>query len=175
MTGFVALIAFLVALVGSALTATSAAGPGPCTGAQLAGTFSVVRGSAGAGNISYRLALKNVSSGTCTVTGLPQGRLLSKAGGPLPTHVKPAFPGALTAILVRLAPGRQTFATARFSPDVPGVGEPVAGRRCEPTAYRLRVTAQGGGATTVKVLPPTPVCEHGRLLFSAYGTKPQQP
>ena len=173
MTGFVALITLLVALVGSTLRLTSTAAPGACTGAQLAGAFSVVRGSAGAGNISYRLALKNVSGETCTVTGLPQGRLLSKAGKPLPTHVKSAFPGALTAIRVGLAPGRRTFATARCSPDVPGVGEPVAGRRCEPTAYRLRVSAQGGGTTTANVLPPTPVCEHGRLLFSAYGAKPQ--
>ena len=78
------------------------------------------------------------------------------------------FPGALTAILVTLRPGQSTRATARFSPDVPGVGEQTVGR-CEPVAYSFRVTGQGGGTTTVKILPPTSVCEHGRLLFSAYG------
>lgn len=170
MTGFVALVAFVVALLSATLA--PAAGVGPCAGAQLQGSFSAVRGSAGAGNISYRLVLRNTSSATCTLTGLPRGRLLSKGGRPLPTHVRAAFPGALTAILVRLAPGQRAFATARFSPDVPGVGEPVAGRRCEPTAYWLRVTAPGGGTTKEKVAPATPVCEHGRLLFSSYGTKP---
>lgn len=168
MTGFVALVALVVALLGAALA--PAARVGPCTGTQLQGSFSVVRGSAGAGNISYRLVLRNTSAATCALTGLPQGRLLSKSGKPLPTHVQAAFPGALAAILVRLAPGRRAFATARFSPDVPGVGEPVAGRRCEPTAYWFRVTAPGGGTTKAKITPATPVCEHGRLLFSSYGT-----
>jgi uncharacterized protein DUF4232 len=168
-TGFLSLVMFVIAIVVSAFTAAPAATP--CAGAQLAGTFSVVPGSAGAGNVSYRLVLKNVSSRSCTLTGLPQGRLLSQTGNPLPTHVRAAFPGALAATLVRLAPGAKAVATARFSPDVPGVGEPVAGRRCEPTAYRFSVAAPGGKTTSVKVAPPTPVCEHGRLLFTAYGPR----
>jgi hypothetical protein len=142
-----------------------------CTGAQLKGTFSVVRGSAGAGNVTYRLLLKNVSSHRCVVTGLPQGRLLGKTGKALPTTVMASAPGMLTAVLVRLAPGGSTFATARFSPDVPGPGEPTAGRRCEPTAWYFRVAAQGGGTTRATLAPPTPVCEHGRLFFSAYSVK----
>ena len=115
--------------------------------------------------------LKNTSSRACAVTGLPLGRLLDRYGKPLPTHVRPAFPGALSAVLVRLRPGQETRATARFSPDVPGPGEPVVSgsRRCEPVAYSFRVTGQGGGATTVRLIPPTPVCEHGALRFSAYG------
>jgi hypothetical protein len=167
-TRLITLLLLVIASIASAFGSTPKVAS--CTGSHLTGTFSVVRGSAGAGNISYRLALKNASSSTCTVTGLPQGRLLSKAGKPLPTHVQAAMPGALTAILVRLAPGRTACAEARFSPDVPGVGEPVAGRRCEPTAYWFRDAAPGGGTTKVKVAPPTPVCEHGRLLFKAYGT-----
>jgi hypothetical protein len=71
-------------------------------------------------------------------------------------------------VLVTLNPGQSTRATARFSPDVPGPGEQTLGR-CEPIAYSFRVTGQGGGTTSAKVLPPTSVCEHGRLLFSAYG------
>ena len=77
----------------------------------------------------------------------------------------------LTAILVRLAPGKTTYATARFSPDVPGTGEPTAGTKCEPTAWWFRVSGQGGGTSKVKLGPPTPVCEHGQLLFSAYSVK----
>jgi hypothetical protein len=157
----------LVVLAGSA-TSVAAHGEGACTGAQLHGTFNVVRGSAGAGNITYKLVLGNVSTHLCTLTGLPQGRLLGKTGKALPTDVRAASPGMLTAILVRLAPGRKTFATARFSPDVPGRGEPTAGLKCEPTASWFRVAGQGGGTTKVKLTPPTPVCEHGQLLFSAY-------
>jgi hypothetical protein len=139
-----------------------------CQGAQLAGTFKAVPGSAGAGNISYALTLKNVSHTACTVTGLPQGRLLGKTGKLLPTNVRAAAPNTLTAVLVHLAPGASTRATARFTPDVPGPGEPVAGTHCEAVAYWFRVTAPGGGVTKVKISPPTPVCVHGRLLFSAY-------
>jgi hypothetical protein len=156
----------------AALAAVSAAHATPaaprCRGAQLAGRFAVVSGSAGAGNITYALKLKNISATACTVSGLPLGRLLGRRKGTLPTHVRAAFPGALTAILATLTPGQSTRATARFSPDVPGPGEQVAGR-CEPVAYWFRVAGQGGGQATVKVVPPTSVCEHGLLLFSAYG------
>jgi hypothetical protein len=163
-------LSLLVLAAASSTTAGASTRVGSCTGSQLAGTFRLVPGSAGAGNVTYALALKNVSTRQCTVSGLPQGRLLNRAGKPLPTHVRAAFPGALTAVLVRLAPGKATRATARFSPDVPGTGEPVAGRNCEPVSYWLRVAAPGGGTTKVKLAPATPVCEHGQLLFSAYGT-----
>jgi len=164
------LLTLTLVVVAAATAATSAVAQSAtaCTGAQLKGTFNAVRGSAGAGNITYKLVLKNVSTHMCTLTGLPQGRLLGKTGKALPTHVRAASPGMLTAILVRLAPGKTTFATARFSPDVPGPGEPTAGTKCEPTAWWFRVTGQGGGTTKVKLGPPTPVCEHGQLLFSAY-------
>lgn len=160
-----------VVVAGAAATVAVAHGDASCTGAQLQGTFNVVRGSAGAGNITYKLVLKNVSTHTCTLTGLPQGRLVGKTGRALPTHVRAASPGMLTAILVRLAPGKTTFATARFSPDVPGPGEPTAGTKCEPTAWWFRVTGQGGGTTKVRLAPPTSVCEHGQLQFSAYSVK----
>jgi uncharacterized protein DUF4232 len=162
--GLIALTAAAASSAGAATRLTS------CTGSQLSGTFKVVPGSAGAGNIVYALVLKNVSTHQCTVTGLPQGRLLGKTGKALPTHVRAAFPGALTAVLVRLAPGKRTKATARFSPDVPGPGEGSPGKTCEPVSYWFRVTGQGGGTRKVKLSPPTPVCEHGSLSFSAYGT-----
>jgi hypothetical protein len=159
----VALFAVAAATAGATTKMTD------CKGSQLAGTFRVVRGSAAAGSITYALRLQNVSAGECDVTGLPLGRLLGRKHNPLPTHVRASFPQGLTAILVRLQPGQWTKATARFSPDVPGVGEPAAGKQCEPTSYSFRVNAQGGGTTTVKMSPATPVCEHGRLFFSAYG------
>jgi hypothetical protein len=166
------LLTLLVFAAVAASTASATSTVAFCGGSQLSGSFSVIRGSAGAGNINYRLALKNVSQTQCNLTGLPQGRLLGKGGKPLPTHVTAAFPGALTAILVRLTPGQKAYATARFSPDVPGVGEPTAGRKCEPTSWFFRVAGPGGGTTKVKVAPPTSVCEHGQLQFSAYGTSP---
>ncbi len=165
-TALIFLLAVLAVPAGTA--AAGAAGIVMCKGSQLTGSFAAVPGSAGAGNISYALRLKNSSTASCSVTGLPQGRLLRRHGGALPTEIRAAFPGALSAVLVTLRPGQSTRATARFSPDVPGTGEQTQGA-CEPTAYRLRVTARGGGTTTVNVLPPTSVCEHGRLLFSAYG------
>lgn len=140
----------------------------PCAGPQLAGRFAVVRGSAGAGQISYRLVLRNVSQRSCTLTGLPRVRLLDRRGKALPTAVRAAFPGALTAVLVTLAPGASARAEARFSPDVNGVGEQRPGP-CEPKAYKLRVAAPGGGSAVVPVVPATPVCSRGRLFFSAYG------
>ena len=167
------LLTLVLVTLAAAVSATAAVahGDAACTGTQLKGTFNVVRGSAGAGNITYKLVLKNVSTRMCTLTGLPAGRLLGKTGKALPTHVRAANPGMLTAILVRLAPGKSTFATARFSPDVPGPGEPVAGTVCERTSWWFRVAAQGGGTTKVKLSPPTPVCEHGQLLFSGYSIK----
>lgn len=141
-----------------------------CVGGQLAGAFSVVPFSAAAGSISYTLVLKNTSATPCTVTGLPLGQLLGKATRKLPTHLRAAHPAQLTAVLVILAPGGSAFATARFSPDVPGPGE--QGRvPCEPVAHWLRIRAPGGGTATVKVLPPTSVCEHGTMLVSAYGAR----
>jgi hypothetical protein len=138
----------------------------PCTGAELAGTFAAVRGSAGAGNIVYALRLKNRSTAACTVTGIPGITLLDRRGKKLPTHPFPAHPGALTAVLVTLAPGKTATATARFSPDVPGTGEPVSGRRCEPVAYSLLVRPNGGGTLRAPIRPATPVCEHGGMSWS---------
>jgi hypothetical protein len=166
------LLLFVVVAAVAASTASATPKIAFCKGSQLSGTFAAIPGSAGAGNIVYRLTLKNVSKTQCAVTGLPQGRLLGKKGNPLPTHVRAAHPGMLTAVLVRLAPGHKAYANARFSPDVPGPGEPVSGRSCEPTSWFFRVAARGGGTTKVRISQPTPVCEHGQLQFTAYGTKP---
>lgn len=155
--------ASLVACGGASGTTRLAA----CMGSQVAARFAVVPGSAAAGNISYRLTLENTSDRTCTVTGLPLGQLHGRTGKSLPTHIRAAFRPGLAAVLVRIAPGKAARATARFSPDVPGVGEQTAGA-CEPKAYTLRVVLGGGGTATARLAPATPVCEHGTMSFSAY-------
>jgi hypothetical protein len=159
-----------VALLAALAFATGgpAATVAPCHGAQLSGTFKVIPGSAGAGNIVYTLRLKNRSTATCFVSGLVKMQLLGKYGRALPTHVVPVFRGGLTAVRVVLAPGKSAKATARFSPDIPGPGEPQVNGACERTSYKVRVTPPPGGGTLIApVLPPTPVCEHGGLQVSA--------
>lgn len=163
------LAALLLALIAAAAPAPAGAGHRSsfCKGSALTGRFKVVPGSAGAGNIVYVLLLRNRSTTMCQVSGLPSVTLLGRTGGPLPTHVRAAFPNGLTAVLVRLTPGRSAKATARFSPDVPGTGEQMTGP-CEAKAYKLAVHAPGGGTAVLPLVPPTPVCEHGQLQFSAY-------
>lgn len=138
-----------------------------CTGDDLAGSFDVVPGSAGAGQISYALTLTNTSGSACYVSGLPALRLLDAQGAALPTSVSAARPGEGTAAKIVLQRGGSARAEARFSPDVPGEGETAPGQ-CEPTAHTVRVTAPGGGTLDVAVKPPTPVCEHGALRMSLY-------
>jgi hypothetical protein len=140
--------------------------PAACVGGDLSARFAVVFGSAGAGQIVYRLTLRNTSAAACTVPGIPRLRLLDARGRPLPTRVTRDRPGS-PAPRVELAPGASTAATARFSPDVPGVGEPRARRACEPVAHRLRVLL-AQSAVVAKVAPPTPVCEHGRLALRPF-------
>jgi uncharacterized protein DUF4232 len=135
-----------------------------CTGDQLSGTFAEMEGSSGAGQISYALRLTNKSGQPCFVSGVPQVRLLDANGSALPTQVVPAQPGAATAALITLAPGASATANARFSPDVPGQGD-LQGSSCQPVAHTLLVTPNGGGTVDVPIVPPTSVCERGRLSF----------
>jgi Domain of unknown function (DUF4232) len=145
-------------------TARAPATVAACSGSDLGGSFRVVPGSPGAGQITYTLTLTNSSPAACYVSGIPQLQLLGAGGGALPTNVSAVQPGQATAAKIVLQPGESARADARFSPDVPGVGEQTQGQ-CEQTAHRLRVTV-GGGSVTVPVSPPTPVCEHGGLRMS---------
>jgi hypothetical protein len=112
--------------------------------------------------------VRHVSGPACVVFGLPRIQLLSRLRRPLPTKVIPALRQGLLAPRVVIRPGSGARAQARFSPDVPGVGEPVAGRNCERTSYSMRVTVPPGGATFIApIKPPTPVCEHGTMSVSA--------
>jgi len=138
-----------------------------CAGDALRGTFAVVPGSAGAGQITYRLRLTNTGSAACLLSGLPSVQQLDAQGDELATQVTAAQPGEPTAVRVVLGPSGSAVADARFSPDVPGVGESQTGP-CEPRASVLRVTAPGGGSADAPVQPPTAVCEQGSLRFSVY-------
>jgi hypothetical protein len=144
-------------------TATSGA-VSSCTGAQLSGTFKESAGGGGAGQIEYILTLTNTSPTSCALSGKPVAVLLDQNGSVLPTHVTGNI---VTALLVNLAPGSSAKATARFSPDVPGTGDSQSGT-CQPKAYTLRVTPNGGGTVDAPIKPPTSVCERGTLDFSNF-------
>jgi hypothetical protein len=141
-----------------------------CSAADLGGSFAVVRGSAGAGQISYLLTLTNKSGSPCFVAGLPSVQLLDAQGGTLPTSVTAAQPGQATAAKVVLQPAASAGSAARFSPDVPGPGEGQANQPCEPVAHQLQVSPNGGGTLVVPVTPPTSVCESGSLRMTVFTT-----
>jgi Protein of unknown function (DUF4232) len=145
-------------------TTGSVASAKPCMGTQLAGVFVVVPGSAGAGQISYSLTVKNSSQIPCSVQGIPQGTLLGVSGTPLPTHVKSAGGGGRRIVL---PPGASATAQARFSPDVAGTGDSQSGA-CQPAAHTFQLTASGG-VTEASMKPPTSVCQQGTLNFEAFG------
>jgi len=146
-------------------TTASASSAKLCAGNQLAGTFALVPGSAGAGQIVYSLTLKNRSSRPCSLRGIPQGVLLGVTGGPLPTSVRPAGTGGVKRVV--LQPGASAVAQARFSPTVAGQGDSQSGT-CQPVAHTFQVTTAGGGVTDAAIKPPTSVCERGSLNFDAF-------
>ena len=145
-------------------TTPSAASAAACTGSDLSASFDVVQGSAGAGQIAYRLTLTNASQAPCWISGLPQAQLLDAAGKTLPTHVISSQRGVGTAARIVLQPGGSATADARFSPDVAGTGDQQSGQ-CQPQAATLRVTPNGGGSVDAAIDPPTSVCEQGQLQF----------
>jgi hypothetical protein len=144
-------------------TTAPAPSAAPCTADALSGTFAVIPGSPGAGQISYRLKLVNGSSEPCTLEGIPSLQLLDEQGGTLPTNVSPARPGEAGKKVV-VSPSGSAAADARFSPDIPGGSEPTDGP-CEPKAFTL-VVAIGGGSVSAPVQPPTSVCERGTMNVS---------
>jgi uncharacterized protein DUF4232 len=147
------------------VTSRSVTASRPCLGTDVSGTFAVEPGSAGAGQISYLLTLKNSSGARCYVQGVPRATLLGASGSPLPTHVRG---DGTRGQRVVLEPGASAVATSRFSPDVPGPGD-SQGTVCQPTAHTLEVTPNGGGPTEVPIRPPTSVCVQGTLKFDPYG------
>jgi len=148
------------------VTSKSATSAPPCTGAELAGTFVLVPGSAGAGQIEYALTLTNSSHSRCSLHGIPEGTLLGASGAALPTHITTAGDGGTGRVV--LEPGASAVAHARFSPDVAGQGDSQSGE-CQPQAQTLQVSPNGGGVTDASIKPPTSVCQQGSLHFEAFG------
>lgn len=148
------------------VTSKSAASGRPCLGADLTGSFALVPGSAGAGQISYLLSLRNTSHSRCYVQGLPRAVLLGVTGSPLPTHIRAA--GGSPNGRIVLEPGASAVAQARFSPDVAGAGDSQSGT-CQPLAHTLEVTPNGGSPMDAAIKPPTSVCQQGTLNFEAFG------
>ena len=144
---------------------TSTASASACSASELSGSFDEVQGSAGAGQITYRLTVKNTGSSPCSVQGIPSVLLLGTSGAALPTSPS-AEPGQGSGTNVVLQPGDSAGADARFSPDVNGTGDNQQGK-CQPTATVLRVTI-GGGSLDAPVQPPTSVCERGSLHFRPF-------
>ena len=138
----------------------------PCTGDQLSGTFAVVPGSGGAGQISYALTLTNTSGSTCSLFGVPEAQLLS-ASGPSPPTTIVLVQESAPQEAATLSPGGSTVVQARFSPSVPGSGDSQSGP-CQPKAYTLRVAPNGGGAVDAPIRPPTSVCQLGTLNFDVF-------
>jgi Domain of unknown function (DUF4232) len=147
-------------------TTTTATASTTCAAGALKGSFDVVEGSAGAGQITYRLTLTNIGSSPCFVFGIPQVQLLGTTGGALPTTAS-AEPGQGPGAKITLQPGGSATSDARFSPDVNGEGDKQQGQ-CQPSATVLRVTAPGGGVLDAPVQPPTPVCQRGSLHFRPF-------
>jgi Domain of unknown function (DUF4232) len=149
-----------VAAVGALAAASATGSVGSC--AHLSAKMTVVGGSAGAGHISYKLTLKNSGPGSCRVDTHPGLKLLKANGAGLPTHVTKVGPSG--SVLIKA--GKSASAQLRFSPDVPGPGEPSHGP-CEPAAHKIKIIA----STPVvgPISPATPVCEHGAIQQKPLG------
>jgi len=145
-------------------TVTQAAALAECKGSQVTGTFAVVPGSQGAGQISYELRLTNSSPVECYIRNLPEPVQLLDAGGTsLPTNAL----GTTLVEQVTVGPGDVAVAEARFSRSVPGSGDSQSGQ-CQPKATTLRLTLADNSTTDAPVRPPTSVCEHGTLHFGLF-------
>jgi hypothetical protein len=128
-----------------------------CSADDLTGTFEVLQGSAGAGNIVYTLKVTNASQDACTVGGVPTIAFLDASGNEMPSHVAPADSG--TDTLVTLQPGDSARSQVRFSPDV----DP-----CDAGTARTVHVEIGTTALNVKIDPPTKLCGGGSLQPSAF-------
>jgi hypothetical protein len=135
---------------------------GACTTAEMpSGTWKVVPDSQGAGHVAADLAFQNTSSHPCTIAGFPGVSLLASNDHPLPTNVQKDTSLAVTTI--KVAPGAWVHAEMRYSPNVPGPGEPQSGQ-CEPTAVHALALLPGDSAWThITLGNPTTVCEKGEL------------
>jgi len=145
-------------------TTGSVASAKPCAGMDLSAVFTLIPGSAGAGQIGYTLTVKNTGQAPCSLHGIPQGTLVAVSGAALPTRVKAAGGGGARVVL---PPGASATAVARFSPDVAGTGDSQSGP-CQPAARTFQLSA-GGSVAEAEIKPPTSVCQQGTLNFEPFG------
>jgi hypothetical protein len=156
-----AITAGIIAVSATAIVASATATTvRRCRAGQLSATMTHIFGSEGAGSTGYRLNLKNHGRHRCRLGNHPGLELLGANGKGLSTHVK-AFGQAGT---VTIRAGHTAKARLRFSPDIPGPGEPAKGP-CEPKAHSVKVflKAPARGSLLGPVEPPTSVCEHGSI------------
>jgi uncharacterized protein DUF4232 len=142
------------------VTTTAAAGAtNGCSASDLTGTFAVLAGSAGAGNIVYALHVTNASQKACTVSGVPTVTFLDAHGSVMDQHTN--ADGSQETV-VSLQPGASASAQVRFSPDV---------SPCDPgTATTLRVQMPDKSTFDVKFDPPTKLCGAGSVQPSSFTT-----
>ena len=148
-------------LAGGALaTGSSTVKAGGCNANNFAAHMREIKGSAGAGSISYRLSLTNTGSKACRLGNYARLQLEKADGKDLPTHVHQVG----TPATITVAAGATASAPLRFSPDIPGPGEPKHGP-CEPRASLVVVTLlyPSSGSTVAQVRPKTSVCSHGSI------------
>jgi hypothetical protein len=140
------------------VTTTAASAGNACTAHDLAATFQVLQGSAGAGNIVYTLKVVNASQAACTISGVPAIDFLDASGAAMKKAVTPN--GAGTAALITLQPGDTARSQVRFSPDV----DP-----CDSgTATTLRLTMPDNSTLDAKIDPATRLCGNGSLQPSIF-------
>lgn len=137
-------------------TATPTSG-NACTASDLTGTFRVIEGSEGAGNIVYTLRATNASQAACTVSGFPTIHFLTSGGTAMPS--KQGNSDAHVAV-VTLQPGDTATSQVRFSP---GVDPCDSG-----TAVTIRTTLPDGTTFDTKIDPATKLCGAGSLQPSPW-------
>ncbi|NUR30509.1 MAG: DUF4232 domain-containing protein [Catenulispora sp.] len=137
-----------------------------------AGTWKLIEGSNGAGHVAADIALQNTSTHACTVSGYPGISLLASDEHPLPTNVV-KFPTTVTTLTV--PPGGWIHSEIRYSPNIPGDGEPATGN-CEPETVHARAQLPGDSAwAKVTLANPTTVCEKGTLQAKPFMSGPSSP
>jgi hypothetical protein len=143
--------------VTTTVTTTSAGGGNACTASDLTGTFRIVEGSAGAGNIVYTLRATNASQGACTVSGFPTIFFLDASGKVMPS--KTSTNDDHIAV-VTLQPGDTATSQVRFSPDV---------TPCDSgTATTIRTELPDQTTFDAKIDPATKLCGAGTLQPSPW-------
>jgi hypothetical protein len=132
-----------------------------CHTSMLAASFENL--DAGAGQRSVSLALRNVSSQSCSVFGYPGMQLQEADGRLVPTTViRNAGP---VPQQITLAPGASAASTLAWTV-INGAGEP--NQPCEPTADHAEVTPPDERDPLMVAWTMGPVCEQGAIRAGSF-------